>query len=346
MVERHESVDPLRKEWDLLADRTDAEPWLRPGWIAAWWRAFGRGSLSILVSRRGGRLTGVLPVRARAGMRVSPANWHTPAFAPLAENEWAHAELARALLEGWTTCVDLRFLPPDDQGLRVCRAAARATRWRVVERTIRTSPYLDLRDGWDDYAATKRHALRDIRRRRRRLEERGEVILDVSDGGDALDALLDDGFRIEGSGWKSARGTAITSRPETDRFYRDVARWTAERGWLQLAFLRVDGRAVAFNLNVVAAGVHYHLKGGYDPQYARYSPGRLLHRELIERAFRHRLHRYEFLGAPDPWKLQWTTTTHDRRRLQAFPPTPAGLAAFAAISHLRPLALRALGKAR
>jgi CelD/BcsL family acetyltransferase involved in cellulose biosynthesis len=49
-IERHS------ERWDALADRAGAAPFLRPGWIAAWWRAFGRGRLEILTAGSGGRL--------------------------------------------------------------------------------------------------------------------------------------------------------------------------------------------------------------------------------------------------------------------------------------------------
>jgi CelD/BcsL family acetyltransferase involved in cellulose biosynthesis len=106
----------------------------------------------------------------------------------------------------------------------------------------------------------------------------------------------------------------------------------------------VDGRPVAFHFNVVQGGALYHLKGGYDPAYERFSPGRLLHREMIERAFADGLRTYEFLGAVEPWKLEWTTTTRDRRAFQAFPPAVAGQIEWAAFAYGRPLVQRALAR--
>jgi CelD/BcsL family acetyltransferase involved in cellulose biosynthesis len=343
IVERYDSVGRLRPEWDELADCCGASPWLRAGWFAPWWTQFGRGRLAILAVRRAGRLAGVLPIAMRAGVRTSLANWHTPEFAPIAETDGDYEALARALLDGARHRVELRFLERDQPAHTAFVARAREARWRIIDRTLESSPYLEIRGDWAGYAATRRGAfLADMRRRRRRLEERGSVTVDVQDGTERLGALLEEGFRIEGSGWKTERGTAIGSRPETARFYRDLARWTSERGWLRLAFLRVDGRAVAFQFNVVFGGVHYNLKGGYDPEFARFAPGRLLHRELIEQAHRDGLRSYEFLGAAEPWKLEWTATTRDRQIFQAFPGAALGRAEWAAFVYGRPLARRAI----
>ena len=96
------------------------------------------------------------------------------------------------------------------------------------------------------------------------------------DGRDGLDSLLTEGFAIESAGWKAAGGTAIVSRAETEGFYREVAAWAAQRGWLRLAFLRLDGRALAFEFAIEEGGVYYALKSGFDPAYRAFSPGTLL----------------------------------------------------------------------
>ncbi|HKP88939.1 MAG TPA: GNAT family N-acetyltransferase, partial [Thermoleophilaceae bacterium] len=40
----------------------------------------------------------------------------------------------------------------------------------------------------------------------------------------------------------------------------------AEQGWLRLAFLRLDGRAIAFDMCLEHGGAFYVLKGGFDPE--------------------------------------------------------------------------------
>ena len=46
-----ENYEEIFDEWDALADRVAATPFMRPGWIAAWWRAFGSGKLEVLTAR-------------------------------------------------------------------------------------------------------------------------------------------------------------------------------------------------------------------------------------------------------------------------------------------------------
>src|SRR5216684_3195501 len=65
-----------------------------------------------------------------------------------------------------------------------------------------------------------------LRRRRRRLAEQGEVKYVLLDGKDAkqLDCALADFFVIEASGWKGRCGTSIAQRPELVGFYAQMAR--------------------------------------------------------------------------------------------------------------------------
>src|SRR5690606_5974620 len=54
--QRPRDLATLLAEWDDLVDRSpDPSPWQRPGWVLAWWRAFGRGSLRVWALRRNGR---------------------------------------------------------------------------------------------------------------------------------------------------------------------------------------------------------------------------------------------------------------------------------------------------
>ena len=71
---------------------------------------------------------------------------------------------------------------------------------------------------------------------------------------------------------KGRKGTAIRSRPDSRRFYEQIARWAAQRDLLRLFFLRVDGRAVAFAFVLQDRQRLYDLKNGFDEAVAEASP--------------------------------------------------------------------------
>ena len=339
-------IDPrLAEEWDSLADRARAAPWARPAWVSAWWRAFGKGRLEVLevleVRENGtGSLAAVLPI-ARQGARVAAlANWHTPELPLVTSGDDAAGRLGTQLFRD-ARSVTLRFVP--DNAVEWLRTSAAAGGYRVLERVAERSPYVEIAGSFEDYLGTlDRHHVKETLRRRRRLAEEGRVEFSVEDGRERLDELLAEGLPVEASGWKRESGTAIDSRPDTLGFYTEIARWAAARGILRLAFLRLDGRAIAFELALEEHGVYAILKGGFDIELRRFGPGSLITYEQLSRAFELGLERYEFLGTDEPYKTVWTGSAHERRVLQAFASTPAGLAERAAYAYGRPLAKRLL----
>lgn len=343
-VQAVDAFDTVTDGWDELADRLHASPFLRAGWVEAWWRAFGSGRLLLLAAHRSdGRVTGVLPLRCRHGVAAGTTNWHTPEFGILAEDDESAAQLLDAAFARRPRQLALRFV-----GCTTAdhvRAAASRHRYVLLSRLLRPAPYIPIVGDLDAYErGLDAHLRRELRRRRRRLAEAGPVRTEVISDAPDIEARLAVGFQVEASGWKGRRGTAIDSSPDTRRFYVEVARWAAERRWLRLAFLHVGERPVAFDLSLEHAGVHYLVKTGYDPAFHAYAPGKILRRDMIARAFACDLESYEFLGLDEPWKMEWTNLTRQRWLVQAFRPSTAGLVDRAAHAYARPVAKAVLAR--
>lgn len=347
MLELTANLPGLAAEWDDLADRVAATPFLRPGWFEAWWAAFGSGEFELVVLRRTGQLVGVLPLtRWRGGFR-SPTNDHTPRFGALVQDSEAASDLARALLGREPHVLRMEYVERSGAGVPELREEARKANYRLLERDWERPPYVAIEGTWEQYQRTLEGKIRrDLARRRRRLADQGPVELDIRDGVDHLPELLEEGWALEPSGWKSRQGTAVRSRPETQAFYTALADWAAGRGILRLSFLRVGSRAVAFQYGLEDVGVYYFLKGGYDPVYRPFAPGKLLVHALLKHAFEENLTRFEFLGADDRFKLEWTSSRHDLKLFQAFAPSAAGLLDWATAAYGRPMAKRALAGGR
>ena len=299
--------------------------------------------MRIFALRRADRLEAVLPLAARWGALRSPTNWYTPAFAAVAAGASEAAALAEAVFAERARSVTLSFLDDEVVELDPLRRSASAAGYRLLERVVLRSPYIEVNGDWQSFLqrlTSKRRS--NLRRLRRRLEAQGEVAVEVLDGSDRLDDLLDEGFEVEARGWKGSQGSAIASDKQSVEFYRRVAGWAAARGSLRLAYLRLSERPLAFDYCLEEGGVHYLLKTGFDPEYRSFAPGVLMREEMLARAFSLGLKAYEFLGADAPWKREWTDSYRERRLVQAFAPSPLGVAERAAFTYGRPIARRAL----
>jgi len=342
--------ESLAAEWDELVDHVRGAPFLRPGWIEAWWRAFGRGTLACLLLRRSGRLAGIVPLlRGRSTVR-SPTNAHTPLFGIVAEDGDAVRELVSAMLTDSARRVVLSHIDATDLEPWL-RAEANAAGRSLVVTLVQRSPYLCLGAGWaavEQRLGARRAA--EIRRRYRVLDRAGRVSVRIADGSQDRSALLEQGFGLEASAWKGAAGTAIVSRSDTRAFYAAITSWAAARGWLRLAFLCLDERPLAFHLALEQGGVWYLVKGGYDPSFRHVGPGKLLLHEMLRHACNMRSERFEFLGDEESWKAEWATESRPCHLVEAFTRSPFGRVARAATAvyrrWARPLAKRIFKRRR
>jgi CelD/BcsL family acetyltransferase involved in cellulose biosynthesis len=338
-----EPRDRLAGEWGRLAERCRAIPFLHPGFVLAWQRAFDRRPLLLATVRRAGELVGALPLVGRGAVLASPANWHTPATGVLAEDELVAAALARVLSGTRARRISLAFVDLADVNVVAFRGELAGTGYRMLERTLTRSPYLELVGDWAAFESDMSPEVRkNLRRRRRRLQERGTVTFEEHDGRSQLDRLFAEVVRVEGMGWKGERGTAIGSRADTLGFYREIVGWAADRGWLRIHTLRLDGRPIAVGLALRCDGVQFHLKIGFDPAYRQLAPGMLLMREYIWGAFADGLRRVEMLGGDEAYKRVWCPETRETAGLQAFAPSLAGRADCLVFTRGRPLAKRLL----
>lgn len=340
-VEVLDEVAPLAPEWERLAQRLGAEPFLGPDWIAAHWKAFGTGRLTIIAVRRDGQLGTVLALMRRGGTARSITNPQTPLYGVTTEDHELTRHALDALGDLGVSRLALSYVDRHGPLAAAVREQASADGWLLVERLMLRSPYIVLSGTVDDFQARLGKTFRaNIRRRSRRLGEQGTVEFDVRDGSEDLDRLLDEGWELEAAGWKGRIGTAVAAQPSRRRFYAEIARRAAARDRLRLFFLRLDRAPMSFMFGLEQGGVLYLLKGGFDPTHARASPGQLLLARVLEWAYGTGLERIELLGGDEPHKLAWTSTVHERLSMQSFARSPARSVQWAAHAHGRPLVVR------
>ncbi len=328
----------VRAEWDHLASLVSAGPFMRPEWFEAWTRSFPAGPVEVAVLGHE-QMEAVAPMVRNGVSLRAPVNEHTPGYSPVARDESAAARLASALMKEASVA---ELLKTDDVTARIWRAEADRLHHRSIVESVQRSPFLAIEGDWATYEKSLSSSFRQgLRRKKRRLEDEEPIAIEVHDGEEDLDALLGEGFAVESSQWKAERGTAIASDPRTEAFYSAIARWGAARGWLRLVFLRRAGAAIAFRLDLVCDGAYFHVKGGYDTEWARYSPGLILQHETVRHAFEAGLARYEFLGADEAYKLNWTKTVRERVALRCFAPTLRGRLRWARRAWALPVARRA-----
>ncbi len=332
----------LESEWNALVEGSSNELFYRHEFIRVWVDNFAPGAkLRILTLRdQAGRLSAALPLMLeRTSLHGIPvrqlsgtANPHSCRFDVIAKEPETAAEAFLAHLradKGWDV-LRLTDVPEGGAGwtlLEAAKGAGLATgTWESLQ-----SPYVPLPATHEAYLGTLQSKFKaNVRRRRRKLEEKGKVTFEKVEGGLELEARLEEGFLLEQSGWKGERGTAMAQDSATRGFYTELARDAAYRGRLSLYYLRLDGRAVAFQYGLTYGGRYFLLKPGYDEELKECSPGQLLMDEVLADCIQQGLREFDFLGPDMVWKRDWTDKVRRHTWLYLFNESAFGRALCAA----------------
>ena len=122
--------------------------------------------------------------------------------------------------------------------------------------------------------------LKELRRQRSRLAEHGAIAFDVARTRDEVTAALEVFLRLEASGWKGQRGTALIQRDGDASFIRRAAIALAVTGQCEIVTLRAGDIAVAAAIVLRHQHRAFYFKLGIDERFAKFSPGMQLTLDL------------------------------------------------------------------
>lgn len=340
-VEDPERFQRLAGEWDGVQGG-ETLPFDLHCWYSAWWRAFGDGAeLAICTARRDGELVGAFPLRT-CGRELKPlANVHSPSFRPLARDGEAMERLVAAAMERAGE-VELIALPEADPSVARLQSGARGASLVPLLEDDYASPLVATDgelDAWRKQSKKRWGA--PLERFRRKMGRDYEAEFSIVEPATDLERELEDGFRVEASGWKGRAGTAIVSQPDTEAFYRMVAEEFDRRDELRLSRIELNGRTVAFDLCLLHGSRLYLLKTGFDEEFRRLAPGLVMRLSIVERCFELGLRSHELLGGESEWKAKFATAKRPHVTLRAYSRRPAGIARYAYRARLRPPLRRA-----
>ena len=328
------SLDELRSEslaWDDLWYRSGTSaPAARAELIAQWIETFGpKADFQALVVESEGQLVAALPLvggRKAKLLRVGM----------LPRNEWARCG---DLL--WDSAAGAEALDLIVQGLRRLPwgvmwfdgVALDEPHWQDFVKALGRArlPWkshiqmrfgvVDCRGDWADLqAAWSKNHRHNMRGAARKAASAGEVKLQVRRdfaSPQEVAELVRRGFEVEDRSWKGTSGdSSVLKTAGMLDFFTRQAQQLADWNQLQLVFLELDGRPMAFEFGWLAKGVYFTPKVGYDETFARLSPSQLLRYELFQRFHEEQDVQFvDFAGEQTDALTKWTTGDYPIGRL-------------------------------
>lgn len=279
--------------WRALAERA-VEPngYYLPDWeLAVDASARGRIAASALTAWRDARLTGLLPVipMSRAYKIPLPALVSADPYGtlctPLLDREQAEAgalEIMRQARAAGAHALILRAVALDGPAMKAFREELRrdGLRPKLLQSHLRASL-----DATRDAEALLQEALgtrklKELRRQRNRLADRGAVHFDVARTPQQVASALETFLTLEASGWKAKRGTALVQDKGDAAFIRRATVALAAKNQCEIISLRAGDIPVAAGIVLRHRDRAFFFKLGVDERFAKFSPGVQLTLEL------------------------------------------------------------------
>ncbi len=289
---RGDALAPLAtiklSQWRELAGRAiEPNGYYLPEWeLAVNAFAPGRSSASMLAAWHDEplRLIGLMPVvslwrayRIPLPALVSANPYGTLCTPPLDRDasEDAVARLVQQARRAGVRALILRDMALDGPAMKAFSDALRrdGLRPRVLQSGLRAC--LDATRDGDQllHDAVGARRLKELRRQRSRLAGHGAVAFEVARTRDEVTAALEVFLKIEASGWKGQRGTALVQRDGDASFIRRAAIALAANGQCEIVSLRAGDTPVAAAIVLRHQHRAFYFKLGIDERFAKFSPG-------------------------------------------------------------------------
>jgi len=314
----------LASEWnDLLARSVTNVPFLRHEYLVNWWSALGvaddwpSAELHIVTARREGELFGIAP------LFLSCDHDGRPLLAFIGSDVLSdYLDLivpSEALRE--FTCLLFDYLGGPDvpkcgvldlynvrdasPSMTVLADVASSKGWSIEQEEIISYSSVDLPGDWDAFLARLEKKQRhEIRRKMRNAEESGRLRCLIADDPARIDADAESLFELMAH--REDKAQLLT--PAVRQYFRRLITCAASAGWLQLAFVEVDGRKAAAFLNFDYANRIWVYNTGMHPEFREISPGTVLLGWLIRRGIEQGRTAVDFLRGEEPYKRHFGAT--------------------------------------
>ena len=150
------------------------------------------------------------------------------------------------------------------------------------------SKYLGFAEGYDKFMETLTPKLRnDLHKKTRKLEQLGELRLEVRSNPGELPHAFEQFLEVEDSGWKGKSGTSIRKEPKKEKYYRHLLEHYGRLGLCRINLLSLDGAPIAAQFGIEVGERLYLLKIGFQEQLASHSPGGVLLFKMVEHLCQH-----------------------------------------------------------
>jgi CelD/BcsL family acetyltransferase involved in cellulose biosynthesis len=311
----------LANDWNtLLAESATHVPFLRYEYLSAWWETRGGGEwpvseLAVVTAHQDGRLAGIAPMFSTHNADGEPAllllgsieiSDYLDIIARPGDLPFFLAGLLdfveRPASLNWRL-LDWHNLPENSPTLAALQAEAEKRGWIFSQDRTYHVPSIPLPGDFEAYLAgidkKQRH---EIRRKMRRAEESGrDVRWYIVEEGASLETEVQAFMEMMAEDPEKAAFLTTPMR----RQMQLICKAAFENGWLQMAFLEVDGQKAAGYLNFDYLNRIWVYNSGIDRRFLDLSAGWVLLGHLLQWANENKRTEFDFMRGNEEYKYRF-----------------------------------------
>ncbi|KMP11578.1 hypothetical protein UR09_02975 [Candidatus Nitromaritima sp. SCGC AAA799-A02] len=318
IIQSPDIFQDLRERWNALnADCAFPSLFMAWEWQFSWWEAFG-GNLFIILIQENDKDVAILPFVAdekplftQLNPIGSPHSDYLDFLIRIGNEERVGDYFFKSFLTENKRIGIVTFDAINERSplTRYLEGGNPDGFWRAFQKKS-VCPYLPLPQSFDTCLENLTPKTRYfIQRKTRKVEKDFKVTVGVVRERSELKERLEQFIEQHQTLWAN-RGRPGAFFDEAVRtFHRIVSQRLLNTGHLKLFYLDLDGKpAASYYLFLHERDLLFYLTG-FDPAFARYSPGSVLLTRIIQDAIENKYREFDFMRGTAPYKFKWSDQT-------------------------------------
>ncbi|MDD4910358.1 MAG: GNAT family N-acetyltransferase [Candidatus Omnitrophica bacterium] len=316
-IKRIEKLEDIGRDAWSQALRSSGQSYIFQTYefIHSWWGCFGRGNsgrqLLVLAVEDAGFITAIAPLMiTRSPFLNRPViQFIGDDICDYMDFIIGHRNYDAYLLKISEYLSNLGFL---EIGLRYIPEGSRVLNKPITEHRricrIDYCPYVVLKSGWQEIEGGLKNKLkREVYNSEKKMRQKGDLIFKSHLEGPPSRGALDAYFELHIKRWKHYGNKYSQFQYARWRdFVSTLSSALAQRGWLDFSCLEFDKKLIACHFGFRYNNKLYYYMPAFDPEFAAYSPSKVLIMKMLERSAREGLEEFDFLRGQEPYKMAWT----------------------------------------
>jgi CelD/BcsL family acetyltransferase involved in cellulose biosynthesis len=325
-ISEESEFSKLQTTWNNLLKQSDADnPFLTWEWLYSWWKFYGdKSELMILVVREDDKILALAPLMHRVKLfgllkikeilflgsfgvgsdyldfiitRGRESSSVDQIFHYLTRNQ-----------QKWDA-INLTNIPETSKSIAHVKEACDKLGYFNIENASVVCPSIQLPSTWEEYVLTLSKSMRsNIKRKHRELSKTTEIEYEVIRERGDLDAAVNSMIRLNRLRMETKNLHGAFKNGKFTEFHQDVMPVLFQNDFLHLSFLKANNTRIAALYNFIYNDTCFYYQSGFDPVWAKFSPGTVLFSLSIQDAIANGMLEYDFLQGDEPYKFSWTNT--------------------------------------